>query len=456
MATDNINPTLPFKINITYIADMSDYVNNLGQVSVVLGSQWGDEGKGKLVDVLSDTYDIVARAAGGANAGHTIYLQDKNDPSKKKKYVFHLVPSGMLNEKCICLIGNGVVLHIGTMMEEVELLEESGINTAGRLFISDRTHLVFEYHKIIDGLQEEMKGDNKVGTTKRGIGPCYTDKVRRNGIRVHDLLKWDKFVEKYHANLTMLKKMYGDFEYDTETELAELKTLTEKIKPMIVDGAYYLHKAIKDGKKILVEGANGVLLDVDHGTYPFVTSSNPTIGGVATGTGLAPTKINSVIGIMKAYTTRVGAGPFPTELLDELGNQIREAGSEYGATTGRPRRCGWLDTVIGRYAVMINGMTDINLTKLDVLSGVENLKLAVAYKYNGERLETFPADLEILEKMEIEYIDMPGWTEDISKARKFEDLPENARNYVLKIEELTECKVSSIGVGVERGDLIFR
>ncbi len=434
---------------------MSNHTNNLGQVAVILGSQWGDEGKGKLVDVLSDTYEIVARAAGGANAGHTIYLQDKEDATKKTKYVFHLVPSGMLNENCICLIGNGVVLHIGTMMEEVELLEESGISTAGRLFIADRTHLVFEYHKIIDRLQEEMKGGKKVGTTKRGIGPCYTDKVRRNGIRIHDLLKWDKFEEKYHANLAMFKKMYGDFEYDSETELAELKKLTEKIKPMIVDGAYYLHKAIKDGKKVLVEGANGVLLDVDHGTYPFVTSSNPTIGGVASGTGLAPTKINSIIGIMKAYTTRVGAGPFPTELFDKMGDEIREAGGEYGATTGRPRRCGWFDAVVGRYAVMINGMTDLNLTKLDVLSGIGSLKIAIAYKHEGKTLTSFPADLDIVENMEIEYIEMPGWTEDISKIRKFEDLPENAQNYVKKIEELTECKVSSIGVGVERNDLIF-
>lgn len=434
---------------------MSNHTNNLGQVAVILGSQWGDEGKGKLVDVLSDTYEIVARAAGGANAGHTIYLQDKEDATKKTKYVFHLVPSGMLNENCICLIGNGVVLHIGTMMEEVELLEESGISTAGRLFIADRTHLVFEYHKIIDGLQEEIKGGKKVGTTKRGIGPCYTDKVRRNGIRIHDLLKWDKFEEKYHANLAMFKKMYGDFEYDSETELAELKKLTEKIKPMIVDGAYYLHKAIKDGKKVLVEGANGVLLDVDHGTYPFVTSSNPTIGGVASGTGLAPTKINSIIGIMKAYTTRVGAGPFPTELFDKMGDEIREAGGEYGATTGRPRRCGWFDAVVGRYAVMINGMTDLNLTKLDVLSGIGSLKIAIAYKHEGKTLTSFPADLDIIENMEIEYIEMPGWTEDISKIRKFEDLPENAQNYVKKIEELTECKVSSIGVGVERNDLIF-
>jgi len=418
-------------------------------VSVVIGSQWGDEGKGKLIDILSEQFDIVARAAGGANAGHTIYLEGK-------KYVFHLVPSGMLNKGCTCLIGNGVVLAIKTLLEEIELLKNSGIDCTDRIFIADRTQILFEYHKIIDGLQEEMKGKKKVGTTKRGIGPCYTDKVRRNGIRIHDLLNWDKFLEKYTANLEMFKKMYGDFDYDSETELAELKEITEKIRPMIVDGAYFLNSKIKEGKTILIEGANGVMLDVDHGTYPFVTSSNPTIGGLMTGTGIGPKHLNQIFGIMKAYTTRVGAGPFPTELLDDLGEKIRENGGEYGATTGRPRRCGWFDAVVGQYSVSINTMTDINLTKLDVLSGIPKLKIAVAYKHNGETLKSFPADLDIAENVEIEYLEMDGWTEDISKIRKFEDLPKNAKKYVEKIEELIECRISSIGVGVDRTDMIFR
>lgn len=435
---------------------MSDYANQLGQLSVVLGSQWGDEGKGKLIDILSDSYDIVARAAGGANAGHTIYLQDPQDLSKKNKYVFHLVPSGMLNENCKCLIGNGVVLHLETLMEEIELLEESGISCEGRILIADRTHLLFDYHKVIDGLQEDMKGSKKVGTTKRGIGPCYTDKVRRNGIRVHDLLNWEKFEEKYRSNLKMFQKMYGAFLYDAEAELAKHRELAEQIRTWIVDGAIYLNKALANGKRVLVEGANGVLLDVDHGTYPFVTSSNPTMGGILTGTGLPPNKFANIIGIMKAYTTRVGAGPFPSELTDDLGDQIREAGGEYGATTGRPRRCGWYDAVVGSYATMINGMTDVNLTKLDVLSGLKTLKIATAYKYQGEILESFPADLDIAENCEVEYLEMPGWDEDISKVRNYQDLPENARKYVEKIEELIDCKITSIGVGVERNDIIFR
>lgn len=430
---------------------MSNFIENLGNLAVILGSQWGDEGKGKLIDILSDKYKYVVRAAGGANAGHTIYIDGV-------KHVFHLVPSGMLNEGCICIIGNGLALHLQTLMEEIKLLKDSNIKTDERILISDRCHLLFEYHKTIDGIQEEMKGDKKVGTTKRGIGPCYTDKVRRNGIRVHELVDFEKFEAKYRGNLQMLKKMYGNFEHDAESELATLKEIAVKVRPMMIDSAYFLHQALKSGEKILVEGANGVLLDIDHGTYPFVTSSNPSIGGIATGTGLSPTKIKNVIGIMKAYTTRVGSGPFPTELDDELGNQIREAGGEYGATTGRPRRCGWFDAVIGKYAVMINGLTDINLTKLDVLSGMEKLKIATDYKYKGEYLKSFPADSEIFElpEFKIEYIEMEGWNEDLSKVRDYNDLPVNARKYVEKIEGLIECKASSIGVGVNRADIIFR
>ncbi len=427
--------------------------NNL---TVVLGAQWGDEGKGKLIDILSEEYDIVVRAAGGANAGHTIYLQDPENPEKKNKFVFHLIPSGMLNDNCICLIGNGVVLHLPTLMEEIELLKQSNIETNNRILISDRTHLLFEYHKIIDGLQEEMKGDQKVGTTKRGIGPCYTDKVRRNGIRVHDLNDWEKFEEKYFNNLAILQKMYGKFKYDSAKELSELKEIAAKIRPTIVDSAYYLNHALEKGQNILIEGANGAMLDVDHGTYPFVTSSNPTIGGIATGTGLAPTKFQNIIGIMKAYTTRVGSGPFPSELNDDLGSQIRESGGEYGATTGRPRRCGWFDSVVGKYSVIINGMTEINLTKLDVLTGIPTLKIATAYKYNNEYIPLFPASPEIFDDLEIEYIEMPGWQEDLSKIRSYNELPANAKSYVEKIEELIGCPVSSIGVGVERGDIIFK
>ncbi len=432
------------------------HTSSNANVVTVLGAQWGDEGKGKLIDILSEKFSIIARAAGGANAGHTIYIKDPQNPSEKKKFVFHLVPSGMLNKETICVIGNGVVLHLPTLFEELDLLNESGIATHERMFVSDRTHLVFEYHKIIDGIQEEMKGAKQVGTTKRGIGPCYTDKVRRNGIRVHELLDFENFEKKYRENLEMFRKMYGKFKHDEKAELTQLKELAKRLRPMIIDGSYYLNNAIKEGKKILIEGANGALLDIDHGTYPFVTSSNSTIGGICSGTGIGAVHLNNVIGIMKAYTTRVGAGPFPTELEDELGQRLRDNGGEYGATTGRPRRCGWYDAVVGKYAVNINGLTEINLTKLDVLSGVETLKIATHYKYKGEYLQSFPADLEILEDVEVEYLDMPGWTEDISKIKNFEDLPTKAKNYVNKIEELLECKITSIGVGVERNDMIFK
>lgn len=428
---------------------MSKYSSKLGNFVIVLGSQWGDEGKGKLIDIISESFDVVARAAGGANAGHTIYLDDK-------KYVFHLIPSGMLNENCICVIGNGVVLHLPTLIEEMKLLNDNNINTHERILISDRAHLLFDYHKIIDGLQEEMKGDKKVGTTKRGIGPCYIDKARRTGIRVHDLDDFEKFEEKYRANLKMLQKMYGDFKYDADAELAQLRELSAKIKPMVVDSSHYLNQSLKGGKKILIEGANGTLLDLDHGTYPFVTSSNPSIGGILTGTGLAATKISDIIGIMKAYTTRVGGGPFPTELKDELGEKIRDAGGEYGSTTGRPRRCGWFDAVVGAYSVMINGITEINLTKLDVLSGLPSLKIATAYKYKEEYLKSFPANPEIFESLEMEYIELPGWNEDLSSLRDYKELPANARAYIEKIEELIDCRISSIGVGTDRQDIIFR
>ncbi len=435
---------------------MKNFVEEYGNFATILGAQWGDEGKGKLIDILSRDYDIIARATGGANAGHTIHIPDKENPGKTKKHVFHLVPSGMLHESTISVIGNGVVIHLETMFGELRVLEENGINIDGRLLISDRAHLLFDFHKIIDGMQEDSKGQKKVGTTKRGIGPCYTDKIRRNGIRVHELLNFEKFKEKYLANLNLMKKMYGDFEYDTNSELEKHKEYAEKLKNMIIDCAYYLNDALKNGKKILGEGANGALLDIDHGTFPYVTSSNPTIGGFCTGTGLPARSISHNIGIMKAYTTRVGGGPFPSELHDDLGEKIREAGGEYGSTTGRPRRCGWFDAVVGKYSVMVNGFDSINITKLDVLTGLEILKIATGYKINGKDSKQFPADTHSLEDCEVEYIELQGWQEDISKIKNYDDLPENAKKYVEKIEELLECPASSIGVGVSREDMIFK
>ncbi len=435
---------------------MANFTEKYGNLAVVLGAQWGDEGKGKLIDILSEEYDTIVRATGGANAGHTIHLPDTENPGQTKKFIFHLIPSGMLHEKTVSVIGNGVVIHFPTLYEELQILEDNQITTKDRLLISDRAHVLFDYHKVVDGMQENTKGEKKVGTTKRGIGPCYTDKIRRNGIRVHDFLDMEVFERKYMANLELFKQMYGDFEYDTETELKFYREKANEIIEMITDGSYYANRALKEGKNVLAEGANGAMLDIDHGTYPFVTSSNPTIGGICTGLGLGATKITNVIGIMKAYVTRVGGGPFPTELLDDLGSQIREAGGEFGSTTGRPRRCGWYDSVVARYSAMVNGLSSINLTKLDVLTGLPTLQIATHYKYRGQTLDSFPASLEWLEEIEVQYIEIPGWTEDISKIRNYEDLPENARAYVEKIEELSEVNVSSIGVGVSREDMIFR
>ncbi|MFC1616147.1 adenylosuccinate synthase [Patescibacteria group bacterium] len=431
---------------------MNNFIKIYGDVCTVLGSQWGDEGKGKLVDILANEYDLIVRGTGGANAGHTICIKKDGE---LKKFIFHLVPSGMLYEDKICVIGNGVVVHIPTLIEELEELKDSGINIESRLYISDRAHILFDYHKTIDGIQEEMKGKKKVGTTKRGIGPCYTDKIRRNGIRMCDLKNWDDFVEKYQDNLKMFKKMYGNFDYDQESELKTLQNLYERVNPLLINCSYYLHNKSKEGKKILFEGANGTMLDIDHGTYPYVTSSSPTTGGILTGTGTGEFKIKTIIGIMKAYTTRVGAGPFPTELLDDLGEQIRENGGEYGSTTGRPRRCGWFDAVVGKYSVIVNGLSSVNLTKLDVLTGVDKLKIATSYKFEDKEKNEFPSSLKDLENVEVKYIEMDGWQEDISEIRNFEDLPDNAKKYVKKIEELIECEVSSIGVGQARDAMIF-
>lgn len=434
---------------------MSDIKQKYGQVTTILGSQWGDEGKGKLVDIMSEEYDLIVRAAGGANAGHTIYIPSKENPNETKKFVFHLIPSGMMHEDKICIIGNGVVVHIPTLLEELEILEENGISTQGRLLISDRAHVLLDYHKVIDGLEEEMRGGAKVGTTRRGIGPAYMDKVKRSGIRMHHLSDIETFTKKVEENAKLLKNLYGHaFKYDVREELNKYKEYINRIKPMLIDSSFYLNEEIKNGKTILIEGANGALLDIDHGTYPYVTSSNATIGGVISGTGISALKLNSAIGIMKAYTTRVGAGPFPTELENELGNKIREQGGEYGSTTGRPRRCGWFDAVVGKYSNQINGYTTINLTKLDVLTGLPSLKIATSYTFKGETLNSFPADLDILQNVEVIYEEMPGWTEDISKAKTFEELPENARAYVRRIEELVGAKVGFIGIGMKRSEMI--
>lgn len=427
-------------------------MTTLRNLSVILGAQWGDEGKGKLVDILSENFDIVARATGGANAGHTVQITLNGET---KKFIFHLLPSGLLREHVECLIGNGCVLSIPTMLEELETLKSEGFDVENRVWISDRVALLFEYHKIVDGCQEDAKGAKKVGTTKRGIGPCYADKINRRGLRLCDLVDFATFEEKYRANLAWHQKVYG-FEYDPTPELAALKAEQKRLLGRMTDGAVFLNTALKQGKKVLLEGANAALLDIDHGTYPFVTSSNPTIGGVFTGTGMNPQYLGELIGITKAYMTRVGAGPFPTELLDDLGVKIREAGGEYGSTTGRPRRCGWFDVPLTRYSILLNGFTCLNLTKLDVLDDLDEIKVAVGYSLDGKKINHFPARLEDLARVEVEYKTLPGWKTSLNDMNSWDALPENAKNYVLALEGWLECPIRYVGVGQRRDQLIDR
>ncbi|CUU05060.1 Adenylosuccinate synthetase, partial [Candidatus Kryptobacter tengchongensis] len=353
-----------------------------GAVWVILGAQWGDEGKGKIVDLLSEDADIVVRYQGGANAGHTVSFDGKT-------YVLHLLPSGIFHPNVVCVIGNGVVLDPIALIEEIEMVKSAGVDVSGRLFISHRAHLIMPYHKLLDKLYEQ--GDDKIGTTGKGIGPSYVDKYARVGIRVVDLLDRDVFCKKLRKNIELkneiIEKIYGETKFDVEKIIDEYIEFDKKIDEYVTDTAVYLNRAIKEGKKILLEGAQGALLDIDHGTYPYVTSSSPTAGGASTGSGIPPTKINGVIGVIKAYTTRVGEGPFPTELKDELGDHIREKGHEYGATTGIPRRCGWLDIVSLNYTIMINGIEKLALTKLDVLDELDEIKICVAYELKGKKLK---------------------------------------------------------------------
>lgn len=423
------------------------------QVCVVLGTQWGDEGKGKLVDVLAQEYGIVARAQGGANAGHTIYDLEGN------KYKLHLIPSGILNPAAICVVGNGVVVHLPGIFDEIKGLEERGVKVQGRLVISDRAHLLFDMHKEIDGLREaELSGTGKqIGTTKRGIGPAYSSKATRNGIRVGDLVDMDQFAEKLRKLALDGQRRFEDFEYDVEAEIELYKEIAKTVAPYVTDTVHYINDQYKAGKKILIEGANATLLDVDFGTYPFVTSSNPSIGGVLTGLGMAPTKLGAIIGVVKAYTTRVGEGPYPTELFGDLAEELREIGAEYGTTTGRPRRIGWLDLVALQYAADINGLTHINITKLDVLSELDEIKVGVAYKLpDGTILPSFPSNLDVMAQCEVVYETLPGWKEDISKARTWDDLPPNAQKYCEWIEERTGIHCKWIGVGPGREALVLK
>jgi len=416
-----------------------------------MGAQWGDEGKGKLVDMLGDQFDITARCAGGSNAGHTVVVGGK-------KFAFHLLPSGILHPNNVCLIGNGVVLHLPTFLKELKNLDDKGVNYKGRILLSDRAHLLFDVHQEVDGRQEDSKmAGAAIGTTRRGIGPCYSSKASRLGLRLGDLRIPNKFAEKYQNLVKFYQKSYPDLKVDVDAEVKKYVEIYQKVEPYVVDSVDYINSAYDSGKRIMIEGANATMLDIDFGTYPFVTSSNASIGGACTGLGIAPNKIEKIIGISKAYVTRVGAGPFPTELLDDTGNKIREIGREYGTTTGRPRRCGWIDIVALKYVCRINNFAYINLTKLDVLSDLPEVKIAVAYNHKGKKYTTtYPSNLEYLSECVVEYETFPGWKSDISKARKMEDLPEKAVKFIKRIEELVGVPIKWIGVGPGREDMVIR
>lgn len=421
---------------------------------VVLGSQWGDEGKGKLVDVLCDTIDVCARCQGGNNAGHTIVVGDK-------KYDFHMLPSGLVNPKCVNIVGSGVVIHVPSLFEELTALEKKGLDCRDRLFISDRAHLVFDFHQRTDKLKEaELSTDKKsIGTTGKGIGPTYSTKASRSGIRVHHLVNkdpaaWEEFKKRYWRLVETRIRRYGEFEYDAEAELARYEKYREELAPFVVDSVDFMNKAISEKKKILVEGANALMLDIDFGTYPFVTSSSTGIGGVLTGLGISPKHINNVYGVVKAYTTRVGEGPFPSEQLNADGETLQTVGAEYGVTTGRKRRCGWLDLVVLKYSNMINGYTSLNITKLDVLDAFKEIKVAVGYSLNGKKLSSFPADLIDLGKVEVEYKTLPGWETDITKIKSYDALPENAKKYLAFIEDYLQVPIQWVGTGPARDSML--
>ncbi len=419
---------------------------------IVVGAQWGDEGKGKITDMLAKTADLVVRYGGGNNAGHTVVVGDE-------KFELHLIPSGILYEDKKSILGNGVVIDPEAMVEEMEGLEERGISLAN-LYISETAHVIMPYHRMIDGLEEKRKGDSKIGTTGKGIGPCYTDKTARRGIRIADLLDEGRFRAKLEKALNyhnlLLEKVYNEKTLKADEIIKQYQPYIEKLRPYVTNTSLLLNEAYQKNKKIFFEGAQGTLLDIDYGTYPFVTSSNPTAGGVCTGTGMGPTTIDDVIGVTKAYLTRVGAGPFPTELDNEWGEYLRDKGHEFGVTTGRPRRCGWLDIPILKHAVRVNGLTEIALSKIDVLSGLDEIKVCTAYQHGEEVVEEFPPYLESEIPYEPIYEKWPGWEEDISEIKDFEKLPENAKKYIARIEELIGIPAKIISVGPGRNQAIFR
>lgn len=413
---------------------------------VVIGAQWGDEGKGKVTDFLARQAEIVVRYQGGNNAGHTVVVDGK-------EYKLHLIPSGILYPDKKCLIGNGVVLDPEVFLGELDNLTARGIST-GNLKISPRAHVIMPYHRKIDACDEERRGANKIGTTGRGIGPAYTDKASRVGIRMADLVDPESLAQRLRLNIeeknTLLNKVYGAEGFDFNEVYETYRKYGEKLAGFVDDVSLITSDAIEQGKNVLFEGAQGTLLDIDHGTYPYVTSSHPVAAAACLGSGVGPTKINRVVGIAKAYITRVGEGPFPTELNDATGDYLRTKGHEFGTTTGRPRRCGWFDSVIARYAARINGMDCMAITKLDVMTGLDKIKICTGYRYRGEIMVNFPPTLKVLSRCEPVYEEMPGWNEDISNVGDFKDLPVNARNYIQRISELSGVPVVLIGVGPGR------
>ncbi|KAF7987410.1 hypothetical protein HCN44_003172 [Aphidius gifuensis] len=419
------------------------------KATVVLGAQWGDEGKGKAVDMLAAKADVVCRCQGGNNAGHTVVIDGT-------KYFFHLLPSGIISSRCIAVLGNGVVIHLPGLFDELETNEEKGLKDwHDRLIISDRAHIVFDFHQQVDGMQELEKGSQSLGTTKKGIGPTYSSKATRNGLRICDLLgDYDEFSKKFNILVEQYQRMFPLLHVDVDAELERYKEFAERIRPYVTETVTFLHKALKEGKKVLVEGANAAMLDIDFGTYPFVTSSNCSIGGVFTGLGVAPKSIGEVIGVVKAYTTRVGDGPFPTELNDDIGELLQTRGYEFGVTTKRKRRCGWLDLALLKFTNKVNGYTSIFLTKLDILDTLAEIKICIGYRLNGKEIEHFPSHASDLAKVEPIYNTIEGWMEKTEGVRSFDKLPLNARKYVKMIEEHLETPVKWIGVGAGRESVI--
>ncbi len=412
---------------------------------IVVGAQWGDEGKGKIVDLMTENFDIVARYQGGHNAGHTVIIGGR-------KFVLHLIPSGVLHPDKICVIGNGVVIDLLALKEEIEGLEAAGISCKGRLFLSNRAHVILDYHRIAEAADEERRKERRIGTTLRGIGPAYEDKMGRRGLRLCDLIDLDYLRSHIEENLREKTRVLpSGFDGASADDIfRQVAQLGEEISQYVVALPEYLNGAMDEGKSVLFEGAQGTLLDVDHGTYPFVTASSASAGGACTGTGVGPTRIDGVIGITKAYTTRVGEGPFPTELLDQTGEQIRARGQEYGASTGRPRRCGWFDAVVLRYSRIINNLDTLVVTKLDVLDGMPEIRICTGYRYKGTRLDSFPPETRILKRCEPEYISVPGWADRTAGKREFADLPVAARDYVQRLTDLVGTEISIVSTGPDR------